>query len=288
MTTNTFRKPTPILCAMLVLLPSLISCEAPKPEVPAESPKVSKTQPPPAYPVKVSANRRYLVDQNNVPFLMVGDTPQGLISRLSEKEADDYFADRQAHGFNTMGWIDVACAGRDYPSNVHAETPDGIRPFTKLFPGGTDYTHYDLSSPNEAYFARLDHIVESAAKHGILVFIDPAETAGWLPVLRRNGLAAASAYGQYLGNRYKKFSNVAWLNGNDFGQGSREGHQVRRPGADSNRRIQSADRLLIGRSVMVGAGIDQWRLRIRSDLHSNVAQLQPDARNAGLPDGSAL
>jgi hypothetical protein len=34
---------------------------------------------------------------------------------LSEQEADDYFADRQAQGFNTMGWIDVACAGRDYP-----------------------------------------------------------------------------------------------------------------------------------------------------------------------------
>ena len=204
-----------LLFAMLVVFPWLISCEPPKPEVPVESPKVSSAQPP-AYPVKVSGNGRYLVDQNNVPFLIVGDTPQGLISRLSEKEVDDYFADRQAHGFNTMGWIDVVCAGRDYPSNVHAETPDGIRPFTKLFPGGTDYTHYDLSSPNQAYFARLDHIVSLAAKHGILVFIDPLETAGWLPVLRKNGLAAATAYGQYLGNRYKSFANVAWLSGNDF------------------------------------------------------------------------
>jgi Protein of unknown function (DUF4038) len=58
--------------------------------------------------------------------------------------------------------------------------------------------------------------VESAAKHGILVFLDPIETARWLPVLRKNGLAAATAYGQYFGSRYKKFANVAWLNGNDF------------------------------------------------------------------------
>ncbi len=169
-----------------------------------------------AYPVKVSANRRYLVDQNNTPFLIVGDTPQGLMGRLSEAQADTYFADRQAHGFNTAGWIDVACAGHDYPGNTAAATPDGIRPFTGYVSGGTDYTHYDLTKPNEAYFTRLDHIVTLAAKHGILVFIDPIETIGWLPTLRNNGMAAAYAYGKYLGRRYKVFANVAWLNGNDF------------------------------------------------------------------------
>jgi hypothetical protein len=170
----------------------------------------------PAYPLKVSANRRYLVDQNNTPFLIAGDSPQGLIAQLSETEADSYFADRQAHGFNTVGWIDVACAGTDYPNNKEGVTYDGIRPFTEFVSGGTDYTHYDLSKPNEAYFARLDHIVTLAAKHGILVFIDPMETIGWLPTLRNNGLAADNAYGQYLGRRYKGFPNIAWLNGNDF------------------------------------------------------------------------
>ncbi len=71
----------------------------------------------PAYPLKVSANHRYLVDRNDKPFLIVGDTPQDLISRLTEEEADRYFADREAHGFNTMGWIDVTCAGPDSPDN---------------------------------------------------------------------------------------------------------------------------------------------------------------------------
>ncbi|HTQ10247.1 MAG TPA: hypothetical protein VMI31_09270, partial [Fimbriimonadaceae bacterium] len=37
--------------------------------------------PPPTwvYPVKVSANGRYLVDQNGKPFLIVGDAPQALM-----------------------------------------------------------------------------------------------------------------------------------------------------------------------------------------------------------------
>jgi hypothetical protein len=170
----------------------------------------------PVYPLKLSYNHRYLVDQNNKPFLIVGDSPQGLMGRLSPQEVEEYFADRQAHGFNTAGWIDVGCAGRDFPDNTAAATYDGILPFTGYVSGGTDYTHYDLSKPNEAYFKRLDFAIESAAKHGIFVFIDPAETIGWLATLRNNGLDASYAYGQYLGRRYGKHANVGWISGNDF------------------------------------------------------------------------
>ncbi|MGA8596398.1 MAG: DUF4038 domain-containing protein [Bryobacteraceae bacterium] len=170
----------------------------------------------PVFPLKVSENKRYLVDQRNVPFLIVGDTPQGLMGRLSERDAEIYFADREAHGFNTAGWIDVTCAGHDYPDNVNATTPDGIRPFLGFVSGATDYQHYDLGKPNEAYFARLDHIVQIGADHHQAVFLDPMETIGWLSVLRNNSLKAAYAYGQYLGRRYKRFPNVLWLNGNDF------------------------------------------------------------------------
>jgi Protein of unknown function (DUF4038)/Putative collagen-binding domain of a collagenase len=170
----------------------------------------------PAYPLKLSANRRYLLGQNGIPFLIVGDSPQSLMARLTEEEADHYFGNRQSHGFNTLGWIDVLCAGRDFPDNTNAATVDGIRPFLRYLPGGSDYTHYDLSKPNDAYFARLDHMVALAAKHGLFVFLAPAETNGWIPTLHHNGLNAAYAYGQYLGNRYKGFSNVGWLSGNDF------------------------------------------------------------------------
>lgn len=169
-----------------------------------------------AYPLKASADHRYLVDQNGTPFLIVGDTPQGLMGRLTEKEADFYFADREAHGFDTLGWIDVACAGHDYPTNTYATTPDGIRPFTGFVQGGTDYTHYDLSKPNEPYFVRLDHIVQLATNHRLVVFLDPIETIGWLPVLRNNGMKAAYAYGVFLGKRYRRFHNLMWISGNDF------------------------------------------------------------------------
>ena len=58
----------------------------------------------PAYPLKASANNRYLVDQNDRPFLMIGDSPQNLITNLSPKEAEIYMANRQSYSINTL-WI---------------------------------------------------------------------------------------------------------------------------------------------------------------------------------------
>ena len=202
------------LAGFMVLALSFLGCEARTNS--GERKDSASAAPTPAYPLRLSANRRYLLGQNEIPFLIVADSPQGLMARLTEEEADQYFANRQSHGFNALGWIDVLCAGRDFPDNTDATTVDGIRPFLGYLPGGTDYAHYDLSKPNDAYFARLDHIVALAAKHGLFAFLAPAETNGWIPPLRNNGLGAAYAYGQYLGNRYKRFSNIAWLSGNDF------------------------------------------------------------------------
>src|SRR5262249_9203943 len=56
----------------------------------------------PVYPLKVGPNGRYLVDQSGAPFLIAGDAPQSLIVNLSPADADSYFADRAAHGFNTV------------------------------------------------------------------------------------------------------------------------------------------------------------------------------------------
>lgn len=168
------------------------------------------------YPLKVSSNGRYLVDQNNVPFLIVGDVPQTLVTRVSATDAEQYFANREAHGFNAL-WINVLNAGPYYHNSPDdGRTYDGIRPFTGYAAGGTDTAHYDLAKPNEAYFARVDQMITLAANHGMVVFLDPIETGQWLPTLHNNGPAAAQDYGRFLGKRYQHFDNIVWLNGNDF------------------------------------------------------------------------
>ncbi|MGA2207256.1 MAG: DUF4038 domain-containing protein [Terracidiphilus sp.] len=170
----------------------------------------------PSYPVRVSANGRYLVDRNNVPFLIAGDNPHALVTMITVKEAAHYFADREAHGFNAA-WMDVLVAGPYRPySPANGATYDGILPFTGYVAGGKDTAHYDLTKPNEAYFTRVDQMLTLAAAHRILVFLDPIETGQWVPTLRNNGLSNAATYGRYLGNRYKHFHNILWLSGNDF------------------------------------------------------------------------
>jgi hypothetical protein len=157
------------------------------------------------YPLKLSANRRYLVDQHNVPFLIVGDSPQAMVGNLSVKDAAAYIANRKAAGFNAL-WVNLLCA-KYTGCRDDGTTFDGIKPFRS--PG-------DLSTPNPAYFARADAMIRLAAQAGIVVFLDPIETGGWLNVLRSNGVAKDRAYGRFLGKRYKRFRNIVWMSGNDF------------------------------------------------------------------------
>jgi hypothetical protein len=163
------------------------------------------TPPGPAYPLKVSANGRYLVDQNNTPFLLTGDSPWSLVGNLSEAQATSYFADRQAHGFNAV-LISALCDPYTGCSNSEV-TYDGIAAFTA--PG-------NLSTPNPAYFQRLADMINLAAQAGLTVFLDPIETGDLLPLLRSNGQTVDYNYGYYLGNRYKNFANIVWISGNDF------------------------------------------------------------------------
>jgi hypothetical protein len=211
----------------------------------------------PVYPLKGGRTGRYLVDQRNRPFLIVGDSPQALMINASEGDADRFLSDRAAAGFNSV-WVNLLSA--EYTGGrPDGSTSDGIRPFR---------VNGDLSTPNPAYFARADAIIQSAAKHGIAVFLDPIETGSWLDVLRRNGLGKAYAYGRFLGEHYREFANIVWFNGNDL--------QTWRNARDDAlvlavaRGIRSADHVHIHTvelSFLVSSSLDdrRWRGRIELD-----------------------
>jgi Protein of unknown function (DUF4038)/Putative collagen-binding domain of a collagenase len=168
----------------------------------------------PAYPLKPSANGRYLVDQNNVPSMIVGDSPQALMVNLSTNEAAYFFTDRAGFGFNTV-WVNLLCSTYT-GGRADASTYDGIVPFTANVPSTSSY---DLTTPNEAYFARVDRMLQLAAAQGIQLLLDPCETGTFVlqtSLMLDNGTNRCRAYGQYLGNRYKNFPNIIWMSGNDF------------------------------------------------------------------------
>jgi hypothetical protein len=160
--------------------------------------------------IGVSADKRYLVDGSGRPFLVAGDAPQCLTCQLSAADMDAYFAMRSAQGFNAA-WVNLLCTTYTGGS-ANAATYDNIQPFTGNVGGALG----DLTKPNEAFFARVDAAVSGAAAHGIVLFLDPIETGGFLATIRANGMTAARSYGRYLGARYASAPNIVWMSGNDF------------------------------------------------------------------------
>ena len=105
----------------------------------------------------------------------------------------------------------------DPPRNM-----DGDPPFS--VPG-------DFSTPNEAYFAYADWVVNAAEERGILVFLVPTYLGhrnpggyagqyghaqeGWYDQVIANGVEGCREFGRFLGRRYGKFDNIVWTLGGD-------------------------------------------------------------------------
>ena len=205
---RTPRRPSeplgPVTVACLVVLLSLLTgCSPALFAGPEAAPSIARTAC--TFPAGVSANHRHLVDSEGKPYLLIGDSPQCLSASMSESSIDAFFADRHDHAFNAA-WVNLLC-GPYTGGRLDSSTFEGIVPFTV---GG------DLSAPNPQYFARMDAMVDSAARHGITLILDPAETGSFLELLRTNGVEQCEAYGRMLGERYGNKPNIIWMFGNDY------------------------------------------------------------------------
>jgi hypothetical protein len=168
------------------------------------------------YPLKVGANKRYLVDQTNTPVLLSVDAGWSLIcggyANLKAADADNYLKTRAAYGFNV---VIVNLIEHQFSSNPPANAY-GVKPFTgKVF-----------TTPNEAYFKYADSVVNMAAKYGITIMLFPVYSGyqlgsqGWGAEMQSASTSDMLSWGQYVGNRYKNFPNVIWCIGGDANPGS--------------------------------------------------------------------
>lgn len=161
----------------------------------------------PVYPLKVSSDGRYLVDQANQPFFWNGEAPWSLIAQGTNADIDTYLASRQQLGVNV---ILVNLLEHKFTTNAPRNI-NGDPPFT-----GTTFT-----TPNEAYFAHADYLVSQAAQKGINVLIVPlflgygCSDEGWCAEVQAASTSDLQSWGQYVGSRYTKFDNVVWTVGGD-------------------------------------------------------------------------
>lgn len=185
----------------LVLVLSLVGTQ-PEDLKAAESPPVK-------FPLQVSENNRYLVDADNKPFLVTGDTAWSLIAQLSEQEAIEYLDDRKKRGFNC---IIVSLIERRFADKAPA-TIAGVKPFLK---------DGDFTQPSSKYFDHAARVIAAAGERGISVWLCPAYLGwgggdeGWFREVKAAGPRALRSYGKFVGRRFKDHANIVWMPGGDY------------------------------------------------------------------------
>jgi hypothetical protein len=157
-----------------------------------------------AFPLRVSDSKRYLVDQNNRPFLYHADTGWQLIWKLTKGEAELYLENRRQKGF-------TAVQLQLLPHRVNQTNRDGHNPF--LSPGS-------FADPNPAYFEHVDWVLTRAGEKGFCVMLAPNWLSAWEQDWRHHlNEENAENWGRYVGTRYGKFNHVIWMHGGDVDPG---------------------------------------------------------------------
>lgn len=152
----------------------------------------------------ISENKRFLVFEDGTPFFYLGDTGWELFHRLNKEETERFLENRRAKGFTVIQA--VALAELD---GLNTPNVEGNRPLIDN----------DPLKPNESYWLHVDWVIKRAAEKGIYIGLLPTwgdkvdKRWGVGPVI----FTAENAYkyGQWIGNRYKDYLNIIWINGGD-------------------------------------------------------------------------
>jgi hypothetical protein len=166
-------------------------------------------------PLSISPNNRYLVDGNDKPFLIQGDAGWELIISTTQAEADQYLTARANQGFNMIlvNLIDHLF-GPNAPANMAGDYP--------FYDSTTGQHRAFIDPPNEAYFAYADWVINAAASRGMYVLLDPSYLGfgggneGFYSDMQAAGTTRMLEWGRYVGNRYKDYGNIVWMQGGDF------------------------------------------------------------------------
>jgi len=224
------------------------------------------------FPLKVSADGRHIVGQDDQPFFINGDTAWSLIGQVSKEDAELYLRDCAANGFNSVVVTLVEGYFADNaPANFY-----GVQPFT---------TANDFTTPNEAYFEHADWVINKAAELGLQLIVAPNYLGccddGWLEALtNNNSVADARWYGEWIGERYKDFPNLIYVWGNDLNPSSvRDKIRAMAEGVDS----RDQNHLHTYHASAENSALDQWEAS-ESWLDINITYTYQPVQQKSLED----
>jgi len=169
---------------------------------------------PAPFPLRASANGRYLVDTSGTPTLLRCDEAWDAITQLSIAEVRQYLDDRKARGFNAV-LVELI---ESYFSQSPPANANGDIPFTGTIGGTTP----DFTTPNPAYWSFVDSFVTEARLRGISVMAAPLYQGshnglqGWYQQMLTNGTSGVQSFATFLANRYRSAPNIIWCVGGDL------------------------------------------------------------------------
>jgi hypothetical protein len=144
----------------------------------------------PAYPVKVSENSRYFVDQNGSPVFWLGTTQWQIFRDYTLEEARTILAGTKQCGFVFVQAM-LAGVGDGTRPNVHGEKP---------------WRDDDPLTPNPAYFENMDAVIESARELNLILSLTLYHQR-WRKLITAEN---ARGWAKWLAQRYRDTPNIVW------------------------------------------------------------------------------
>jgi hypothetical protein len=175
------------------------------------------------FPVQYSSDGRYLVDQNDTPFPIMGRTAWFVVS-LSVDDYHTFIDDTAARGFDAIELhvVNHDPRGNNPPFNGNGDLPFLNRLNGTSWNGSLNYSNInseapDFTTPNEPYWSFVDGFLSYCESKGILVSLFPAYAGflggeqGWMQELVANGPTRMQSYGAWIATRYQNQKNLVWM-----------------------------------------------------------------------------
>jgi len=165
-----------------------------------------------SFPLKASADKHYLVDQDDNPIFLKGCAAWRLSYTVTYSEAKRFLADRKEKGFNSL----IIEISPDNGTNNRGNVPDIY--------GDYCFINKDISRPNQKFFAHADSILQLCSEMNFTVVLFPLYLGccndGWIEILREapNTVEKCRDYGKWAANRYKHLKNIIWGSGGDHNE----------------------------------------------------------------------
>jgi hypothetical protein len=159
--------------------------------------------------LKISDNRRFIVNDDGSPFFYLADTAWELFHRLDREQARKYLEHRAKNSFTVIQAVAIAELDGHKDPNSYGHLPlidmDPARPDVK-------------DGPENDYWDQVDFVVDKANSLGLYIGFLPTWGRYWhdkikdgKPIFTKQN---AEIYGRWLGARYKD-KGIIWILGGD-------------------------------------------------------------------------